>query len=81
MRLLRVYPAAWRERYGDELASLIEADSDGGKVSLRVKLDVIGAGFVQRLHSSGLVGDEVPPEGRIRAGVLLVLERRLEEGR
>jgi hypothetical protein len=71
--LLRVYPPAWRERYGDELVSLIEADADGGKVSVRTKLDVLGAGLVQRLHGSRLVGDEVPPEGRIRAGVLLVL--------
>lgn len=71
--LLRAYPPAWRERYGDELVSLIEADSEGGKVSWRVKLDVIGAGLAQRLRNSGLAGDEVPPEGRVRAGVLLVL--------
>ncbi|HEX4526495.1 MAG TPA: hypothetical protein VH108_07110 [Gaiellaceae bacterium] len=71
--LLRAYPRAWRERYGDELAHLIEADSGGGRIALRVKLDVIGAGLIQRLRSSGLAGDEVPPEGRIRAGVLLVL--------
>jgi hypothetical protein len=71
--ILRAYPRAWRERYGDELVSLIEAESEGGRISLRVKLDVIGAGLVQRLRSSGLAGDEVPPAGRIRAGVLLVL--------
>jgi hypothetical protein len=67
-RLLRAYPAAWRERYGDELASLIEAGSDDGRVPWRVKLDVIRAGLAQRLRSSG------PPEARIRDGVLLVLE-------
>ena len=71
--LLRWYPAAWRERYGDELASLIEAESDGGRVSLRVTVNVIAAGSAQRLRSSGLAGDEVPPERRIRTGVLLVL--------
>ena len=71
--LLHVYPPAWRERYGDELASLIEADSAGGRIALRVKLDVIAAGVMQRLRSSGLAGDQVPPEERIRAGVLLVL--------
>jgi hypothetical protein len=71
--LLRAYPPSWRERYGDELVSLIEADSGGAKVSLRVMLDVIGAGLMQRLRSSGLAGDEVPPERRARAGVLLVL--------
>ena len=68
MKLLLAYPAAWRERYGDELASLIEAESGGGRVSWRVKLDVIRAGLGERLRSSG------PPEARIRAGVLLVLE-------
>ncbi len=72
-RLLLAYPSAWRERYGDELASLIEAESKGGRVPVRVKLDVIVAGLAQRLRSSGLAGDEVPPESRARAGVLLVL--------
>ena len=57
--LLWAYPPAWRERYGDELVGLLEADADGGSVPLRVKLDVIGAGLVQRLRSSGLVGDEL----------------------
>ena len=72
-RLLRVYPAAWRERYGAELIDLIEAGSDGGRISVRVRLDVIAAGLAQRLRSAGLVGDDVPPELRIRAGVLVVL--------
>ena len=71
--LLRAYPPAWRARYGSELLCLLEADSEDGRISWRVKLDVIGAGLVQRVRSSGLAGDEVPPEGRIRAGVLLVL--------
>ena len=71
--LLRAYPAAWRERYGDELVSLIEAGSDGGRISVRVALDVVGAGLAQRLRSAGLAGDDVPPDRRIRAGVLLVL--------
>jgi len=72
-RLLRLYPAAWRERYGDELMSLIEADATAGRLSLRVRFDVVRAAFAQRLRSSGPAGDAVPPEGRIRAGVLLVL--------
>lgn len=67
-RLIWAYPPAWRERYGEELVSLIEADSDGGSVPVRVKLDVIGAGLAERLRSSG------PPEARIRAGVLLVFK-------
>jgi hypothetical protein len=72
-RLLKAYPAAWRERYGAELVSLIEAGAEGGRVSVRVQLDVIASGLAQRLRSSGLVGDDAPPERRIRAGVLVVL--------
>jgi hypothetical protein len=72
-RLLRAYPRAWRERYGDELMSLIEAESGNGRISVRVALDVIGAGLGQRLRSAGLVGDEATPPRRMRAGVLLVL--------
>ena len=53
--------------------SLIESGSAGGRISLRVRLDVVGAGLVQRLRSSGLAGDAVPPDRRIRAGLLLVL--------
>jgi len=68
VKLLFAYPPAWRERYGEELASLIEADSDDGRVPWRVKLDVVRAGLAERLRSSG------PPEARVRAGVLLVLE-------
>ena len=52
---------------------MLEAGSDGGRISVRVQLDVIAAGLAQRLRSSGLVGDDVPPELRIRAGVLVVL--------
>jgi hypothetical protein len=36
-------------------------------------VDVVRAGLAQRLRSIGLVGDEVPPEQRLRAGLLLVL--------
>jgi hypothetical protein len=71
--LLRIYPPAWRERYGDELISLIEAGCDGGRISLRVKLDVIKAGILERLGTAGLVGDDGSPDRQARAGVLLVL--------
>ncbi len=71
--LLRIYPAAWRERYGDELVSLIEDEAGGKRLPGRVVRDVIVAGCRQRLRTSGLLGDDVPPAARIRAGVLLVL--------
>ncbi|MGZ4380456.1 MAG: hypothetical protein ACXVZ2_01590 [Gaiellaceae bacterium] len=72
-RLLLFYPRRWRERYGQELLAVVEAASAGGRVPLRVRLDVIRAGLSQRLRSSGLIGDEVPPEARSKAGLGLVL--------
>ena len=68
-RLLRVYPAAWRERYGAEFAALLEE----GELSWRVQLDVIRGGLIQRARQSGVAGDDVPETERVRAGVLLVL--------
>ena len=72
-RLLLFYPRRWRERYGDELLAVVEAASGGGRVPLRIRLDLIRAGLSQRLRSSGLAGDEVPREARAKAGLGLVL--------
>jgi hypothetical protein len=47
--LLHVYPRAWRERYGDELVALLEAEP----LTWRVRLNVIGAGIRERLRGSG----------------------------
>jgi len=49
VRLIRVYPRAWRERYGDELVALLEAEP----LSWSVRLNVIGAGIRERLRGSG----------------------------
>ena len=66
--MLLTYPAAWRERYGLELMSVIEAESGSDQIPWRVRLDVISTGLSVRLRSSGLVADDVPPESRVRAG-------------
>jgi hypothetical protein len=72
-RLLGLYPAAWRERYGEELAELITQTSDGGsRVPLRTQLDVALAGTRERLRAAGVHGHGAP-ETRMRGGVLLVL--------
>jgi hypothetical protein len=68
MRLLRVYPAAWRARYGDELATLIEELESGARTSWRVRLDVVRSGLLERVRMRGL-----PPSDRAREGSLLVL--------
>ena len=71
--MLFTYPSAWRERYGSELMSVIEAESTSDRIPWRVRLDVVLAGLSLRLRSAGLVADDVPPESRARAGLLLVL--------
>ncbi|HVC87855.1 MAG TPA: hypothetical protein VNC40_10575 [Gaiellaceae bacterium] len=72
-RLLRCYPPAWRKRYGAELLAVLEAEAEGGRLPWRAKVNVVSAGLAQRVRSAGLAGDELPPESRVRAGVLLVL--------
>jgi hypothetical protein len=49
VRLVRVYPRSWRERYGDELLALLEAEP----LTWRARLNVIAAGIRERLRSSG----------------------------
>ena len=71
MRLLRVYPVAWRARYGEELATLIEELEGAGRMTWRIRLDVIRAGVVERVRGVGLRG--LPPRERAREGSLLVL--------
>jgi hypothetical protein len=70
-RLLRLYPASWRVRYGDELETLILDMSGGGRVPWRIRADVAMAGGRERLRASGL-GDD-PPGARVRGGASLVL--------
>ena len=69
--LLRLYPAGWRARYGEELEALI-LEASGRRVPWRVRLDVAFAAGRERLLGAGLVGDR-PPVERMRGGALLVL--------
>lgn len=70
--LLRLYPRAWRLRYGVELQELILETSGGGRIPWRVRLDVGAGALRERLRAAGLAGDP-PPAERTRAGILLVL--------
>jgi hypothetical protein len=45
-RYLRLYPRAWRERYGDELEAVLETDGLG----MRSRLDLIRGAVDARLH-------------------------------
>ncbi|MBV8479840.1 MAG: hypothetical protein JOY72_05995 [Actinobacteria bacterium] len=47
--LLRVYPRRWRDRYGDELLALLEAEP----LTWRARANVVAAGLVERTRGSG----------------------------
>ena len=71
--LLRLYPAQWRARYGEELAALMLDSSDNQHTPWRIRGNVVFAALRERLQATGLIGNEVPPPERARAGALLVL--------
>ena len=50
--LVRLYPAAWRERYGAELAEILEHESGP-----RMAFDVIRAAAVERLFNRSGLGE------------------------
>jgi len=52
-RLLRWYPRAWRERYGEELLALIQDTLDEGRPTWRLRLGVISGGLRERAHEAG----------------------------
>jgi hypothetical protein len=51
--LLRLYPAAWRARYADELAAVLVASTAGGQPRWRVAADVVAGAADARLHADG----------------------------
>jgi len=51
--LIRLYPRAWRARYGDELASLVAAE----RPTLRLALDLIAGAIDARVNRQPLPGD------------------------
>ncbi len=53
-RLLRCYPRAWRDRYGDEFGALLVDDLMEQPRSLRRDIDVVRAGLGARLAACGL---------------------------
>jgi hypothetical protein len=73
VRLLRWYPEAWRQRYGDELVALMEDDTGGRAPSHRLRVSVALAGLRERMHEGALLGRNRPPADRARAGALVVL--------
>jgi hypothetical protein len=69
-RLLRLYPRAWRERYGSELEALILETSAGRRVGWGTRLDVTLSAV--REHAHRLAPGGAAPE-RSRAGMMIAL--------
>ena len=55
-RLLRWYPRAWRERYGEELLVLIQDTLDEGRPTWRLRLGVTWGGLRERAHQAVCAG-------------------------
>lgn len=72
-RLLRWYPASWRDRYGEELVALMEDEWAQRGAPARYRWAIARAGLRERLHASGLIGHDVDAPIRLRSGSLLVL--------
>jgi hypothetical protein len=72
-RVLRWYPSAWRERYGDELGALIEDQLAGRPPSMRLRMQLAYAGLRERAHEAWSVAPSGAPTERARSGILLVL--------
>lgn len=66
--LLWWYPPAWRERYGDELAALLEDELGGRRPPVRLRAQVAVAGLRERAHEAGLAGGagDDPRQGCLR---------------
>ncbi len=47
-KLLRWYPRAWRERYGEEFLAMVEDTLDGQRPTLRLRVDVAWGGLRER---------------------------------
>ena len=54
------YPRRWRDRYGDELAALMEDMAGGETPTLRFKVSIALAGLREHIYGSGLFGDRAP---------------------
>jgi hypothetical protein len=68
-RLVRCYPATWRERYADEFVQLLIDDISERPRSPRRTADVLRAGALARLTNAGLTERALEPEAQIRAGL------------
>jgi hypothetical protein len=72
-RLLRWYPEAWRDRYGDELLAMVEDVSGGQRPHRALRWSLFVSGLREHLRASRAFGADVSPSERLRGGAALVL--------
>ncbi len=58
-KLLRWYPRAWRDRYGEEFLAMVEDSLDGERPGRRLRLSVAWAGLRERGHRVRLASQPV----------------------
>lgn len=68
-RLLRWYPAAWRDRYAAEFAELLQAEFADRPRSWRRAADVARGGLLARLTYAGLTSHQREPASQIQASL------------
>jgi len=71
--MIRWYPASWRNRYGEELTTLLHDVHGMADIPLRDRLSLARRGAMERARASGLLRHTLEGGNRVRAGSLLVL--------
>lgn len=71
--LIRWYPPAWRERYGEEMTALMEDTLGEGRAGVRLRVSTAWAGLRERGREAGLIAEPREPAQQLRTGSLLVL--------
>jgi hypothetical protein len=72
-RLLRWYPPAWRERYGDEFSELLLAEIADRPRSWSRTLDIVRHGVAARLGLGGVIQADARLATLVSAGTVFVL--------
>lgn len=68
-RLVRWYPGAWRERYGEEFTQLLVDDMSERPRSVGRTADVLRSGLLARLTNMGLAGVSHKPAAQMRSSL------------
>ena len=71
--VLKWYPQAWRDHYGEELAMFLHDRYGESSIPMWARLSMTRSGLVERLRVGGMVGTSVDSDRRVRGGSLLVL--------